>query len=348
MTTLQSYGDSIPAGQGVTSSFVSQTASHYGWYLINNAVPGDMAIDQSWRLNSTSTRDITTVMVGTNDCAVYGSGSTPRLNNYINAMRAMAVVNGGTTVVPAVNLTLSGTWYTTTATGASFGKYTADTNATATATVNGPVVWVGYLQFSTTDNSAFEVWIDGVMVEYITLDTAPICNTGNGKNYGDVCRRYGGLSNGPHTVVIKNKSPNILNLEFIASQSLLFMSKPVFFVNTPFKGSYNSIDSAANVTSFCTALNGLVTELQNDGFNCHLIDANSILVQPTDFQADGLHPNAAGHTKIYNALKTAIDTYAVPTGGSSVTFPTGTITKNVTLTMTCDGSGGVTGPYTLS
>jgi len=363
MLTIDAYGDSITYGYPVTEAqnYINKIADYFGAVLKNNAVSSSMAADQVFKMGNKSGGDITTIMLGTNDTSIYGNGTNAaeRRKNYINCLRTMAVCSSGVKITTAEKMTLTGTWNFN-ENSFSGGAWSSDNTATATTTVSGTAVYVCYDQFSTpSNNSVFEVWIDGSLVETVTLDSSKLVNTYLNKNLEAVTLRYGGLAAGSHTVLIKNKSssPTNFQLNFVAGSAVnpSGLKKPVFFMNTAIKTTYTGTDSTANATAYCGALATMGSELKTDGLNVNVVDVNGAIIS-SDLYSDGVHWIASGHTKAYNLLLSSILANAYPattvtppvypTGPFSITLPTPV--SYTTASGTWNGSGGVSGPLTLS
>ncbi len=317
---LTAFGDSITFGYLVdpSESYINRLVKQIGQNCIlrNLAVGGSMMLDNSWLTQNTVPSDVTTIMVGTNDSQAYNTNWYGR-NLYVSALRSIAIIQGNAGIIPARNMIKTGLWSDTTGAGAAFGVSTTDPTAKLSATVSGTVVYLGFDQFTNPANfpASFEVWIDGTLVESVTLQSSAIPSTALGRYYGPCARRYAGLSDGNHTIEVRNKSAVNFAVEYVAGNGQLGAAKPVFVLNTPFKASYQPTDNAANVAWYAGAAAALVDELASDGFKIYLVDVNALINTTTDLHQDGVHLNAEGHTKIYNALLTAIQSHGLQTPG---------------------------------
>jgi len=344
------FGDSVTNNHGVTlqQGYPYMLSQNYSINLINHAVDGDMAIDQSWKTFGFSPSDFTTIMCGINDSYQYGNDAAKR-GGFITYLRSTAILSAGLNITPAKNMTQTGSWQVQGAPD-NMGIYTTSANDYITGTFKGTALYIGRF-FYYAYSPVFEVYVDNVLIDTVTDTCANWGPSGNGRPFATGVTRYHGFTNTTHTVKLVYKSGGLFMPEFIAGNASSFQ-KPVFVSNVIRKqaAGYGNGDSDTNIQNYCNDVAQMVTDLQADGLKIYLVD-NHASINPLTDLGDVTHPNAAGHVKLYNNFKTSIDTYLASLssgGGSSVTFPTGTVNKSLTLTYTCDGAGGITGPYTLA
>lgn len=287
-----------------------------------------MAADQAWLLYGVPPvvdRDYL-ISLGTNDAQHYGTNATKR-DAYAAFLRAIAVWCGAPTRFTARSggMALTGTWADTPVN--SIGKMTTNNGATATKTVNGTAVYVAVIiQNLASSQSVFEVRIDGVLVDTITLSGVTIGNTIVGRSYAPACYRFGGLDDGPHVVQVKSISGNALFLEWIAGSDQ--QAKPGVFVADVVKrtatGYASSGNSDSNVADYGAAAFAVADELALDGLNVSKVPLNAVFDPSLHLQPDGIHYNTAGHPVVKDAFKEVIapvepvETITYPYRGGSV------------------------------
>jgi len=345
--TMNSFGDSIT--QGTSSSgtvYTSRLATLLGTTLNNYGVSGNRATDQSNVVRSATHGNLSTVLIGTNDSSVYGDASQ-KLLIYKRLVRSIVAVASGYSLVKGANTSKTSSWAVSSSVGGSaYGNYSTGA-ATASATVYGKSIIIGYTQ--TTDasfDSTVTIKVDGTVIDTVTFTGSTDSVTGLSATSGVGALRYTGFTDASHTVEISVASGKSFALEYIMGVGHQPFKDPILLLNIPKKGSYSSPDSSTCNTSYCTVLSDLVDEFKSDGFNIGLVDINSILVPSTDLY-DSLHPNDTGNTKIANACYdklcsmpevvtgTCPTPYGYPASGNQVL-------TGKTVTLAHNGSGGYT------
>jgi|GEM_PF-1215139 len=302
------FGDSNAVGHGVAAaqSWPSILSESTGAAKTVHAVNGHMAADQSWLLYGISPDEEKNyiVSVGTNDAQHYGTGPA-KLDAYANFLRAIAVWCAAPLRYTARSgsMTFSGAWSNTAVN--SIGKKTTDNGATATKTVNGTAVYIGYLlQNLASSESVFEVSVDGVLKETVTLNGVTVGSTLVGRSYAPAAIRIGGLSDGPHEVEVKSVSGNALFLEWIAGSDQI--SRPrVTVADVPRRtsaGYASGTNDDANVAAYSASAFAVANELSADGLEVATVDFSAAVNPSVHLQADGTHLNAAGHAAVAAAF----------------------------------------------
>lgn len=311
---ITAFGDSNSAEHGVQpgQGWFSLLAASLGVSKTLIGSGGHMAADQAWLLYGVPPvvdRDYL-ISLGTNDAQHYGASAT-KCDAYAAFLRAIAVWCGAPTRFTARSggMTLTGTWADTPVN--SIGKMTTNNGATATKTVNGTAVYIGVIiQNLASSQSVFEVRIDGVLVDTITLSGVAIGNTLIGRSYAPACYRFGGLSSGPHVVQIKSISGNALFLEWIAGSDQ--SAKPGVFVADVVKrtdtgyASTPSTNNDANVADYGAAAFAVADELALDGLNVSKVPLNAVFNPSIHLQADGIHYNTSGQVVVKDAFKNVV------------------------------------------
>lgn len=323
-----SRGHNLPAGQ----DWPTLLADALGTTKTVIGSSGHMAADQAWLMYGVSPvidRDYL-ISIGTNDAQHYGADTTKR-NAYAAFLRAIAVWCGAPTRFTARSggMAFAGTWTDTPVN--SIGRMTTNNGATATKTVNGTAVYVAVIiQNLASSQSIFEVRIDGVLVDTITLSGVAIGNTLIGRSYAPACFRFGGLAAGSHVVQVKSISGNALFLEWIAGSDQ--SAKPGVFIADIVKrvatgyASTPSTNSDANVADYGAAAFAVADELALDGLNVSKVPLNAVFNPATHLQADGIHYNTSGQGVVKDAFKDVVspiepvETITYPYRGGTVTL----------------------------
>lgn len=330
---LTTIGDSITVGFGVsdTEEYANRLAAIIGASLDNRAFSGDQAGDQSWKAQSLALPSgaKATIMVGVNDHRIYQANATKRehyrafLNRLIADVIQPARVKG-------VSLSKSGTWTNTIVGDGGVNSDTA--GSVVSATVSGRFVSIGYIiqNDPITVGSSAIVKIDGNVVGSISCDgaTAPM-NTYNGRTYASALKYFDAGSTGSHVVqVIQNSAGKRVYIDNIrgddqANNIQLAVGNVIRMTAAGYAANSGGLSNDANVTAYCGVVSDLVTSYAARGFDISLIDVNAAIDPATDLLADGVHPNVAGHTKLYNLFDAV-------TGHVTLRFPT---TSGTTLVV---------------
>ena len=316
MPAVDLTGDSITVGYGVTAAqrYATLLANNLGRPMVNRAKNGDMAADQGQKAIAVKRPlgDIATLMVGVNDQRIY-QASVVKRGYYIAYLRRL-ILDATATVRKTGRSTAiakSGTWSNTVVN--NFGVTTTQKGAKATATVSGTAVYIGtIIQNHAVAKGVAQVRIDGVLKGTITSDGTGDggMTTANGLSYGPAAFRFGGLSSGNHKVELTVTSANGQNfrLDYIAGNAnqtgvKTFVSN-VIRMNAYGYKKYGGSDSS--VSAFNTDIATLMSALAGDGLQAYLVNNWSQINPATHLLTDGIHPNAAGHVRLYNAFRTAI------------------------------------------
>ncbi|PDT82942.1 SGNH/GDSL hydrolase family protein [Sinorhizobium sp. BJ1] len=316
MAAIDMSGDSITVGVGVTTAqrYATLLANSLSRTIASRAKSGDMAADQAQKAISQAraSTSIATIMVGTNDERVYGTSSVRR-GYYIAFLRRLVLdaaapvrKTGRSTAVAKV-----GMWFNTQVN--TIGMTTTQKGAKATATVNGTAVYIGtIIQNHPSAKGTAQVRIDGVLKGTISSDGTGDggMTTANGLSYGPAAFRFGGLSSGNHKVELTVTSANGQNfrLDYIAGNTSQTGVK-TFVSNVIRMNAYGYAKfggSDASVSAFNTDIATLISTLSADGLQAYAVDNWSQINPATHLLTDGIHPNAAGHVRLYNAFRTAI------------------------------------------
>jgi hypothetical protein len=292
------YGDSITAGYETTG----YNQSSYPYFLdqailvpvhnrINNGVPGatsnsaDSAVFGQPIIYNAQT--LVTYMIGTNNLAANGAGSTA-LSTFLANQEAQAawwlVPTASKILFNSGSVTYTGTWAADTA--PLVGKSTSTNGATATFTGTGTTLYVVTYASNTNASTAS-----------LTCDTVA---TGAALNFTAIggfqtqLTRVTGLSNTSHSCVLTVTaiSGGTVDVEWAAFQSGTNTNTPtVLLGGTP---PQQSNASATNLALYRTQTQSAVTTLSGDGYsNIHYVDTTSMTTTANYFN-DTYHPDAYG------------------------------------------------------
>ncbi|MEY9328234.1 GDSL-type esterase/lipase family protein [Sinorhizobium fredii] len=314
MAAIDMSGDSITVGVGVTTAqrYATLLANSLSRTIVSRAKSGDMAADQAQKAISQAraSTSIATIMVGTNDERVYGTSSVRR-GYYIAFLRRLVLdaaapvrKTGRSTAVAKV-----GTWFNTQVN--TIGITTTQKGAKATATVSGTAVYIGtILQNHPSARGVAQVKIDGQIVGTVSSDGTGGMNTYNGLSYGSAAFRFGGLSNGTHKVelTVTSASGQNFRLDYISGNGGQAGVK-TFVSNIIRKTAYGYAKvggSDANVSAYNADIATLISTLDSDSLGVYLVNNWSGFNPATHLLPDGVHPNPAGHSRIYSTFRGAI------------------------------------------
>jgi len=302
-------GDSLTVGVGASTTAKSWVGLATPVNLARN---GDMAAELSNKINGIGGAPLVpepsktySIMIGVNDQKNY-RGDAVKQGYYKSFLRcALAYL-----FIPVKNkardalITYTGTWGNTPVN--TYGKYSATPNSTAETTVNGTSVYVSYI-IQNSNSYVAEIRVDGVLKKTINVSTTPM-GTANGSSYASACERIDGLSPGSHTVNVKVISAAAyFYLEWIGGNEQV--SSPRVLLGNVIKMSNAAYTQFATsdtiVNAYNTIIDDLITEFTADGFDVDKVDVHSVINPLTDLTSDGVHPNDAGHLKIFQAFSAA-------------------------------------------
>lgn len=292
---MLNFGDSITVGVGSSSinkSWVGLLTP------INQGVSGAQAADVSQKcIGITSNIDeVYTLMVGTNDARQYKDDSIKK-SYYKKFLQSVIAWLYYPTKVLAKDCVLTGNWNNTLAFAS--GKNTTQTGSSALATVTGKKIYIGYyLQNDlATVNSLANVYIDDLLVGTYTC-SAPAMNTINGATYAPACEVYD-VSAGTHEVkIVIASSGKTVYLNYVIGNEQTHSNLKISNI---IKYSANGYLAYGITQSTIESYNLMIKEVANN-FSLNVIDNFNTLNPMTDL-ADEVHPNNAGHLKIYNNFK---------------------------------------------
>lgn len=322
------FGDSITTGVGASpssNSYANLLIARMGWTASNLAISGGSIMD--WIINAynqTINPDtISVVLPGFNDARFIGTNAAQQ-TAYQDALYAacafLAIPEAQKIKANDAAVTFSGVWATSPI--RSFGKYTNNQNASATFKVSGTTVYCSVIQ-QNGNGGVVRVDIDGVTVGSFDLNR-PVANGGavSSINYMPMLLRFPGLSEGLHTVVLTKTDAtdatgnHALSIDFVAGNGAKAVGQSKVFVGSTLRmnatgaaggAPYNKYTEPVNraFTKICAAVCG---DLAADGLEVQIVRTNSVYNpdNPTEVDADNIHPSNLGHSEIYQAFLNAI------------------------------------------
>jgi hypothetical protein len=203
--------------------------------------------------------------------------------------------------------------------GNGMGVQSIVPNDTVTTTVVGRTAYVCMLaQDGIT--ASYQVTVDGRDFGTYNTGTAAAMATLNGRSYGPRLLRFGGLSDGPHTVVVKVITASTNNPVYFlwaaATSGANRQGGPRVTVGSiprfTAAGYTASGGSDTTVRQFNDLIVQNVRALQEDGLNVALADVAGYIDPASMLGGDGVHPNDNGHATVRDAFLQAMNEVSYP------------------------------------
>lgn len=322
-TAFDAFGDSTGTGTGAitpsTDGYVPTLSTARALTVTNRSVSGDQAADQLKLVNAITVANghMSTLFIGLNDTRQFGANRqklTTFKRAHMAAVAWLAIPDAMKLKAQGSGIAFTGTWANDAANG-NIGKSIAPgTAGTATATVYGSTVYIGYIVLGTNVVSDFTVTVDGVVrgTWSCTPNGGGAIATQNALSYAGALIRIPGLTEDKHTVLISVAAGNTgtVFLDWIGS-NLTGPNKdgPNVFVGNLYRlNSTGYAVAPANSSDAVIALaNGMIRQnvdiLASDGLNVALVDIASRFDPAVHLNADGVHPNNAGHLIVRDAFR---------------------------------------------
>lgn len=311
---MKAFGDSITAGYGASSPL---TAWPFLAGASSAARPGDQAADLSNLLHGVrhplppappyDEWDAAAVLIGTNDVLRYG-GNVNRQGVAVGAVRAAL----GWLALPgkqlACRMEASAGWVQTPAN--LFGRLTTQHGARIRGSVSGDSAYVAYIRQndSVSGLGAADVFVDGARVG--ALATFGGVDTRNGAQFTTCAARFTGLGPGEHAVevVVTSAGGQRVFVEWVAGSGQ-DAAPPIAVSDVPpmtpaALAAHGFGDSL--VAHYGDLVLGVADELIADGLDVRKVPLHGLLDVGSDYSADGIHPNDAGHAKIAGGMLAAL------------------------------------------
>lgn len=312
--TYTTFGDSITSGGSASDEahrYVNIIAGNQDWILNNKAVGGTQLGDMGWQIYPYDAY-ISSALVGYNDMRHGGSNSALR-NDFKGALYALATWCSLTDRKTGkdASITYSGSW---TNSGAwQIGKYSTTSGSTATFTAQGTVIYIGsinllngYGQFKveTRDISGNGDWINKGTYNCYGM-SAPLAST---VTFTPMLIRLTGYTSGKtHDVRVTTLNSGIVYFDWVGSNSgtkdfYLGDCLPMNSAGYAYGGTTWGNGSDTAVNEYNADIASVVSALQSDGLNIHLVDASKYYNINTDVWTDNIHPNDSGYAHIAQAF----------------------------------------------
>lgn len=289
------FGDSVAGGtgsSGAPSKWTTLLSSATGLSLSVHSVSGDVSADGAAAVYAASGESV--LAYGINDARTHHP-----MRSGLQALAAWLALDTKQLAVSSGSYT--GSWSNTYAYG--IGKRSTTNGDTATFSVSGDVIYIGYIQ-QDVSNGEFSVEVDDVSCG--TFSNNEDIDTENGITYSPALARIK-TSPGSHevkiTVTSSTGSGNIVYIDWVAGNDqssfpTVLVSNILRMTQTAYS-LYGSSDG--NVFDYNKQIAGLVNELNEDGLDVRLVDVCS-KIGTADLYSDGVHPVDSGHAKIAAAF----------------------------------------------
>lgn len=321
------YGDSITVGSNASETALSYPgliATETGWTISNYAVAAKEIPDNARYAiydHETVASDIAVLLSGYNDMRHHGTDAAGQAT-YLATLRAalawLAIPDAMKISAQDAAVTYSGSWTNIAPYGYIAGKYSSSAGATATVTVYGSAIRIGFVMG--TFPGDFTVTVDGT--SYGTVDCTGVAPN-SGLTYWPAVFRISGLVNGPHTVVVTVVGGANIYLDYFAGNNFnvdeviprIFAGNTLLMNATGYALGGTTWDngSDAAVMQFNAIHRRVVGELVADGFN--VVDVNATAAYnpyTSDVDSDNIHPSDDGHAKIARAFLMALTQFINP------------------------------------
>lgn len=338
-TAVTAFGDSITFGTAASTpalAWPGLVSSAAGWALTNLAVATkeipDIAADQVY---ATQVVDGGNYMglYGLNDYDNAGGSLNANLTSYMNALRAaliwQAIPETKKILGNNVAITYGSGWSNNTTYGRATGKKTTTNGTTATVTLYGTAIYIGFAIDTATPGGVFSVTVDGV--DYGAVDTSVgLVPAVSGKTLWPNVRRIGGLINGQHTVVVTIVGAGKpVYLDFFASnEKSTYLAAPRVWVGNSLRHGeslYPNPPLATDtiVTEYNIVSQRICGELAADGLEVAYVDASNQFnpdITAERGAGDPVHPSDIGHANIAKAFLAVINQTVAPLDRNAILY----------------------------
>lgn len=294
---MKTFGDSITAGLNASPAANSWVNL---FIPVNHAVSAAQAADMANTVQSIipSVSETYTFMVGTNDIYKYKT-DTVKQGYFKQFLRHAITWMAYPVKVTAQEMILTGSWWNVGVN--SFGKACSTNGNTATATVAGDKVFVGFIiQDNALTLGVGKVEIDGVEVGQFACNGAGMV-TVLGATYASAALCFD-VAQGTHTVkvTVTSTTGKYFYLNYIAGNE---QPSPKISVSNIIKWADSGYTANGLGPTITEEYNALIDSVIAD-FSCvALVDNYSDIVPALHLSSDGVHPNNAGHLIIHNNFK---------------------------------------------
>lgn len=320
MSTLVAFGDSITLGTGASDQahrYIEVVAAAKSWTLTNNGVSGarlnDPGITDAIYATTVTDTDNYSLLIGTNNMHLNATDAAYQdsFRSNLAAVLAWSAISSGYKQTAVNRSSETGTWTTNAGTiYGGMGKKSTTNGSTMTFTAHGSAVYVGYIR-TNAGAGTFTVSVDGtVKANVATIGSVPARSDSAGA-YGAGLIRIPNLMNVSHTVMITVTSPtnaaNTVYIDWVSGNGLIdsYTGPNVWCGNVILGTSYGTTGgSNTSVGQYNSAIGEVTTALASDGLLVGHVDCINAVDISSELDADGIHPNDAGHANMASAFLT--------------------------------------------
>ena len=361
-TVLTTFGDSIVAGTGASSTATDQaqlTANAMGAYLNNYALGGDQACDvftrQIWPNHVSTTVDSSAVYelgVGTNDVDVKGTGPYEAVFESCHqaAMAWLGVPREYKVLGGDAGVTATGAWSATvdTTDASAFGGL----HASGAGTVTFPVTSYGnpvYVWYTMQDNVAganFTYSLDGgaQSAAYYTSPT-PAIATQNGSTYSVGLIRIPAAA-GAHSVMLTTTTGSVIVQGVGTMPSKAYAGHAVIAVSdVPNQLAGSALSTPQQIAQYTSDISTDAALLDADGADVRVVHTEQYMMATAAEMYNNLHPNDFGYTHMASAYKAVLNPTPATVYGTRGYYTSNTTGGNETYAfVSCPGACNYTLP----
>ncbi|MCU1258413.1 MAG: hypothetical protein JWO80_1298 [Bryobacterales bacterium] len=321
---LHAFGDSITVGGKAsdiaTKSYIHLVAAATGWPLVNLANSGDQGADTAVKVYgaTVNANDIYSLMIGATDEWIYGTDASRRgifAGAHMAELAWLSIPAAQKITAHSGSVNFSGSWSDSTL-YPGLGMQSRQTGSTAAFMVTGSTVLIGMSLSDDRGGCQLMVSIDGTGYGAWNSSPATVIQTYKGTNFAPFLVRANGLPAGPHRVSLSVGScaspKGYAYFDWAAGvgersgDGSWVQRAKVYVMNVPGKAAsfYAKYPGGgdANVDDYNLVIAANVAALAQKGLPIQLVDVFGKLNTTDDLDADGIHPNDAGHALIARAF----------------------------------------------
>ena len=299
MTTGRIEGDSVTAGVGAATGYVSRLSALLGQTVKNCGVSGYNVTSAHWSVANPGgspnypIADWYGIALGINDERFWNTSAL--IDCFGGALASEALwpccVNKITASV-GTGWTFTGSW-SAASVYFGFGK-TGSAGAKIAGTATGTALAFSAIRFANTAGQ-YTIKIDGTVYgPFSTQAAGAYVDTSYQYPHMTFLHLFHGLSSGTHAWEFEVASGSA-TLEWVSGNTGAM--KPTYIANVPYALSYPSGGSNSNVDALNAKIADWVSRLGAAGFPVYLVDVQSITAMSDYTSADPYHPKDSWHSK---------------------------------------------------
>lgn len=346
---IAALGDSYTIGSAATvfdSSYIALLSEQYNLPLDNYAVSGAGAVSAVYNHNvnvNYPSPYVTTAVFGLNNLR-YGGAGRKTVNKVMNGYKDVFCNQFSKTFYAAgngANVTRYGAWTAGWASSSGGGK--AGNNGAFTSTLNDSIkfsfydstVWFSVIagdgSGSIYTSPNIDVHIDGVLMETVSLNDqtdGQVDGSFDGKLV-PLTRYYTGLSFGPHTIKVTNKSSLFLLFDGFGTLVDRGVANTYLMFHVPKLNptGYATVPNNSN-DAITDNMNSVIDSLYASfppWYPVFLAETNSYFDPHAGMSVDSIHPNNLGHRQIFNAGVAALGLSSANVENGSLFYSNGAL-----------------------